>query len=239
MFPFIISGNGKESRKSVKYPSLLKHKTPYHISNPFLEWENKFVWQTLIYYWKLQLPGWSSAVWGSKTSHLYRCDCTEHTLLKCQLWLEAWCYNPGAGRNSSSRVRWEICFKCLVLWAATILLCDWCHFVWHIVLPYIFILVLQHHNSSPHLTTVQCGLDHITLNIRTHLIFWSILTQPLWNLFSPSLHGKAGALWVWTCTVLIVQGAIIHRVQQTHLGICIDLKFGTWPMLPKVSEMFH
>lgn len=104
MFPFIISGNGKESRKSVKYPSLVKHKTHYHISNPFLEWENKFVWQTLIYYWHLQLQSWFSAVWGSTTEHLYRCDYTEDTLFKRQLWWKGWWCNPGAGRNSSSRI---------------------------------------------------------------------------------------------------------------------------------------
>lgn len=93
---------GKKSRKSVKYPSLVKYKPPYHISNPFLEWEDKFVWQTLIYYQQLQLQSCSPAVWWDIKGHLYRCDYTEDSPLKCQLWFKAWWCYPGAGRDSSS-----------------------------------------------------------------------------------------------------------------------------------------
>lgn len=115
------------------------------------------------------------------------------------------------------------------------------YFLCHTVLSHIFIFVLQHHRKLlfPSYNTVQCVLDQTALNIRPHLIFWPILTQSSWNLSSPSLHGKAEVLWVWTCNVLMVQGVITHMVQQTHTGMCIDQQFGTWPTLPNGCEMFH
>lgn len=146
-------------------------------------------------------------------------------------------------------VIWEICFQYLVLWLALSIRkgwppysYDWFHFLCDIVLPCIFIFVLQHHRSiTKSLPTLQHSAVCISSDYTECKTTFDILVNTqntLWNLFSPSLHGKAEELWVWTCNALIVQGAIIHKYSQLIWGCALTCNLGPDPRFLS-CERFH